>query len=61
MVDFETSSSKSEVSEIKFVEKYFFLKNFGTSEGAISHNVLYHQPLAITRHQDMFYANNYFE
>ena len=59
MVDFEPSSSKSEVS--KFVENYFFLKNYGTSEGAVSHNVLYQQPLPITQHQVRFYANNYFE
>ena len=58
MVDFETSSSKS---EIKFVENYFFLENYGTSEGAVSHDVVYHQPLPITRHQERFYANNYFE
>ena len=48
--------------EIKFVENYFFLEYYGTSEGAVSHhNVLYHQPLPITRHQERFYANNYFE
>ena len=35
--------------EIKFVENYFFLENYGTSEGAVSHNVLYYQPLPITR------------
>ena len=39
------------------VENYFFLENYGTSEGAVSHNVLYHQPLPITRHQVRFYAN----
>ena len=61
MVDFENLSSKSEVSKIKFVEKHVFLENFCTSEGAVSHNVLYHQPLPITRHQERFYANNYFE
>ena len=43
------------------MENYFFLENYGTSEGAVSHNVLYHQPLPITRHQERFYANNYFE
>ena len=53
------SSSKSEVS--KFVENYFFLKNYGTSEGAVSHNVSYQPPLPITRHQEGFYANHYFE
>ena len=47
--------------EIKFVENYFFLENYDTSEGAVSHNVLYHQPFPITRHQERFYANNYFE
>ena len=39
----------------------FFLENYITPDGAISHNVLYYQPLPITRHQDRFYANNYFE
>ena len=29
--------------EIKFVENYFFLENYVTSEGAVSHNVLYFQ------------------
>ena len=47
--------------EIKFVENYFFLENYGTSEEAVSHNVLYYQPLPISRHQERFYANNYFE
>ena len=61
MVDFETSSSKSEVSEIKCVENDFFLENYGTSEGAVSHNVLYYQPLPITRNQERFYDDNYFE
>jgi hypothetical protein len=43
------------------MENYLFLKNYFTSEGAVSHNVLYHQHLPITRHQVRFYANNYFE
>ena len=47
--------------EIKFVANYFFLENYATSEGAVSHNVLYYQPLPITRYQVRFYANNYFE
>ena len=38
-----------------------FSKIYVTSEGAVSNNVLYHQPLPITRHQERFYANNYFE
>ena len=36
--------------EIKFkyfVENYFFLENYVTSEGAVSHNVLYYQQLSI--------------
>ena len=43
------------------MEIYFFLKNYVTSEGAVSHNVLYYQPLPITRNQERFYDNNYFE
>ena len=43
------------------MENYFFLENYFTSEGAVSHNVLYHQQLPITRYQVRFYANNYFE
>ena len=38
-----------------------FLENYISSEGAVSHNVLYHQPLPITRYQERFYANNSFE
>ena len=33
---------------MKFVENYFFLKNYVTSEGAVSHNVLYYQQLSVT-------------
>ena len=43
------------------MENYFFLENYGTSEGAVSHNVLYYQPLPITRYKVRFYANHYFE
>ena len=39
----------------------FFLKNYGTSEGAVSHNSLYYQQLSIARCQVSFLANNYFE
>ena len=46
---------------IKFVENYFFLENYVTSEGAVSQIVLYYQPLPITHYQESFYANNYFE
>ena len=61
MLDFETSNSKFEVSKSNSWENYFFLKNYVTLEGAVSHNVLYYQPLPITRNQERFYANNYFE
>ena len=43
------------------MEDYFFLENYVTSEGAVSHNVLYYQPLPDTRYQVKFYAYNYFE
>ena len=61
MLDFETSKSNSEVSKSNSVENYFFLENYVTSEGAVSHNVLYYQQLSIARYQVRFYANNYFE
>ena len=44
-----------------FEWEYLFLKNYVTSEGAVSHNVLYYQQLSIARYQVSFYANNYFE
>ena len=47
--------------EIKSVNNYFFLENYGPSEGAVPHNVLYHQPLPITHPQERFYANKYFK
>ena len=47
--------------DLKFVESYFFLENYVTSEEAVSHNVLYYQQLPITRYQVRFYTNNYFE
>ena len=47
--------------KIKFVENYFFLKNYVTSEGAVSHNVLYYQQLSIAHYQVSFYAKHYFE
>ena len=60
-LDFETSNSKSEVSKSNLWKNYFFLKNYITSEGAVSNNVLYYQPLPITRYQETFYAIKYFE
>ena len=47
--------------ETKFVENYFFLENYVTSEVAVSDNILYYQPLPITSHQVRFYAKNYCE
>ena len=61
MLDFETSISKLEVSKSNSWKITSFPKNYVTSEGAVSHNVLYYQPLPITSNQDRFYANNYFE
>ena len=46
---------------MKFVENHFFLENYVTSEGAVSHNVSYYQPLPITRHQVRFDADHYIE
>ena len=45
-------------SQNQIVENDFFLENYVTSEGAVSHNVLYYQQLSITRYQVSFYANN---
>ena len=61
MLDFGTSNSKLKGLKSNSLKIYFFLENYVTSDGAVSHNVLYHQPLPITRHQERFYANNYFE
>ena len=49
MLGFEISNSKLEVS--KSNSNYFFLENYVTSERAVSHNVLYYQPLPITHDQ----------
>ena len=38
------------------MENYFFLQNYVTSEGTVSHNVLFYQPLPITRYQVRFYV-----
>ena len=38
-------------------DAYHFLKNYATSEGAVSHNVLHYQQLSIACHQLSFYAN----
>ena len=47
---------------MKFMENYFFLKNYVTLEGAVSHNVLFYAINSlIAFYQVSFYANNYFE
>ena len=57
---------KYKVSGLKsfniWVRNYLFLKNYITSEGAVSHNVLYHmyQQLSVVCYQISCYAN-YFE
>ncbi len=64
MLEFETSKSNSEVSKSNsniLVRNNFFLGNYVTSEGAVSHNVLYYQQLSIDPYQVSFYTNNYFE
>ena len=43
MLEFDTSNSKSQIEE-----NYFFLKNYVTSEGAVSQNIFYYQQLPIT-------------
>ena len=51
MPDIETSKLNSEVSKSNsniLVINNFFLKNDVTSEGAVSHNVLYHQHFSIS-------------
>ena len=52
---------KFKIWGLEIVENYFFLENYVTSEGAVSHNVLYYQPLPITCIEERFYDNNYFE
>ena len=61
MLDFETSNSKSEVSKSNSWKITSFSKNYVTSEGAVSHNVLYYQQLPVACYQVIFYANNYSE
>ena len=60
-LDFETSNSKLEVLISNSWEITSVSKNYVTSEGAVSHNVLYYQPLPMTGNQERFYDDNYFE
>ena len=39
------------------VRNYLFLKNFVTSEGAISHNVVYYSQLSVAHYKVIFCAN----
>ena len=41
MLDFENLNSKLKVSKSNSRKIIFFLENYVTSEGAVSHNVLY--------------------
>ena len=64
MLDFRTSKSNSEVLKSitnTLVESYFFLKNYATSVGAVSHIILHYQQLPTACYEVSFYANNYFE
>ena len=49
------------VLKVKKIPLLLFLKNYHTSEVAVSHIVLYCQQLSIAQYQVSFYANNYFE
>ena len=61
MLDFGTSKSNSDVSKSNSWKTTSFSKTTLSSEGAISHNILYYQQLPINRYQVSFYAKNYFE
>ena len=57
ILDFGTSKSNSEVLKSNsniLVENYFFLENYITLEGAVSHNVSYYQQLSIACYQVSF-------
>ena len=58
MLEFGTSAEVSKSIQIFDVWNYSFLKNYATSEGAVSHNVLYYQKLSIACYQVSIYANN---
>ena len=60
MLDFEILNSKPEVSKSNSMEITSF-SLYITAEGAVSHNVLHYQPFSITRNQERFYDDNYFE
>ena len=47
----DLSSRGLEFNSSISVRNYFFLKNYVTSERAVSHNALYYQQLSIARYQ----------
>ena len=57
----------SKVSDLKYyhirVINYLFLKNYDTSDRAVSHNIVYYHQLSIGRYQYQvrFHSKNYFE
>ena len=55
------SKSNSEVSTSNSWKNYFFFENYVTSEGAVSHKVLFYQQLSITHNQVRFFAAKHFE
>ena len=67
MLDFETSAEVSNILVRNYYNLtstkriYFFLKNYVTPEGAVSHNVVYYQQLSIARYQVSFYSKIGFE
>ena len=65
MLDFGTSKSNSEVSKtnsnIQQGKLILLFENSVTSEGPVSHKVLYYQQLLVDCYQVSFYAHNYFE
>ena len=56
MLEIETLAEVSNSNQIR--QNNLFLKNYVTSEWAISHNVSYYQQLFIACYQVSFHANN---
>ena len=61
MVDFETSSSKSELLKSNSWKIPSFSKTMALQRELFLTMFYTYQPLPITRHQERFNANNYFE
>ena len=55
------NKNDSDVVTYYLSEKYLFLKNNATSEGANSNNEFYSKQLPISRNQVSFYVNDFFE